>query len=63
MKDKGLVIDKDNPVLALSVDGEVSDPTNKYHPIGTLRQNTSYWGPLASGFSWETANRKPQNIT
>ena len=35
-KDKGLVIDKDNPVLAASVDGEVSDPTNKYRPIGSL---------------------------
>ena len=21
------------------------------------------WGPLASGFSWETANRKTQNVT
>ena len=36
VKDKGLVIDKDNPVLAAGVDGEVSDPTNKYHPIGHL---------------------------
>ena len=36
VKDKGLVIDKDNPVLAAGVDGEVSDPTNKYHPIGYL---------------------------
>ena len=36
MKDKGLVIDKDNPVLSASVDGEVSDPRNKYHPIGNL---------------------------
>ena len=36
VKDKGLVIDKDNPVLGASVDGEVSDPTNKYHPIGNL---------------------------
>ena len=35
-KDKGLVIDKDNPVLAASVDGEVSDPTNRYHPTGNL---------------------------
>ena len=36
VKDKGLVIAKDNPVLAASVDGEVSDPTNKYRPIGSL---------------------------
>ena len=36
VKDKGLVIDKNYPVLAASVDGEVSDPTNKYHPIGNL---------------------------
>ena len=36
VKDKGLVIDKDNPVLAAGVDSEVSDPTNKYHPIGHL---------------------------
>ena len=36
VKDKGLVIDKDNPVLAAGVDGEVSDPTNKYHPVGNL---------------------------
>jgi len=36
VKDKGLVIDKDNPALAASVDGEVSDQTNKYHPIGNL---------------------------
>ena len=36
MKDKGLVIDNDNPVLSASVDGEVSDPRNKYHPIGNL---------------------------
>ena len=35
-KDKGLAIDKDNPVLAASVDGEVSDPTNTYHPTGNL---------------------------
>ena len=26
MKEKGLVIDKENPVLAASVDGEVTDP-------------------------------------
>ena len=36
VKNKGLVIDKDNPVLAAGVDGEVSDPTNKYHPVGNL---------------------------
>ena len=36
VKDKGLVIAKDNPVLAASVDGEVSDPTNTYHPTGNL---------------------------
>ena len=36
VKDKGLIIDKDNPVLAASVDGEVSDPTNRYHPTGNL---------------------------
>ena len=36
MKDKGLVIAKDNPVLAASVDGEVSDQTNTYHPTGNL---------------------------
>ena len=36
VKDKGLIIDKDNPVLAASVDGEVSDPTNTYHPTGNL---------------------------
>ena len=36
VKDKGLVIAKDNPVLAASVDGEVSDPTNRYHPTGNL---------------------------
>ena len=33
LKGKGLVIDKDNPTLAAGVDGEVSDPTNKYHPM------------------------------
>ena len=33
LKGKGLVIDKDNPTLAAGVDGEVSDPTNKYHSI------------------------------
>ena len=32
VKEKGVVIDKKNPVLAASVDGEVTDPTNKYHP-------------------------------
>ena len=36
MKEKGLVIDKENPVLATSVDGEVTDPTNKYHPVGNI---------------------------
>ena len=36
VKDKGLVIDEDYSVLAASVDGEVSDPTSKYHPIGNL---------------------------
>ena len=41
VKDKGLVIDKDNPVLAAGVDGEVSDPTNIIR-LDTLRQNTSY---------------------
>ena len=29
VKDKGLVIAKDNPVLAASVDGEVSEVTSK----------------------------------
>ncbi|CAH3041621.1 unnamed protein product [Porites evermanni] len=38
VKDKGLVIGKYNPVLAAGVDGEVSDPTNKYHPIGHLEE-------------------------
>ena len=33
MKEKGLVIDKENPVLAASVNGEVTDPTNKYHLV------------------------------
>ena len=28
VKEKGLIIDKENPVLALSVDGEVTDPSN-----------------------------------
>ena len=36
VKEKGLVIDKENPVLAASVDGEVTDPTNKYHPVGNI---------------------------
>ena len=36
MKEKGLVIDKENPVLAASVNGEVTDPTNKYHPVGNI---------------------------
>ena len=36
VKDKGLVVDEDDPVLDASVDGEVSDPTNKYDPIGNL---------------------------
>ena len=34
--EKGLVIDKENPVLAASVDGEVTDPINKYHPVGNI---------------------------
>ena len=41
VKDKGLVIDKDNPVLAASVDGEVSDPRIKYHLIGNLEAKYS----------------------
>ena len=35
IKIKALLL-KGNPVLAASVDGEVSDPTNKYRPIGSL---------------------------
>ena len=36
LKEKGLIIDKENPVLAASVDGEVTDPSNKYHPVGNI---------------------------
>ena len=36
VKEKGLVIDKENPVLAASVDGKVTDPTNKHHPEGNI---------------------------
>ena len=36
VKEKGLIIDKENPVLAASVHGEVTDPTNKYHPVGNI---------------------------
>ena len=36
VKEKGLIIDKENPVLAASVDGEVTDPSNKYHPVGNI---------------------------
>ena len=42
VKDKGLVIDKDNPVLAAGVDGEVSDPKINIIQLDTLRQNTTY---------------------
>ena len=38
--EKGLVIDKENPVLAASVDGEVNDPRNK---LETWKQNTDYF--------------------
>ena len=34
--EKGLVIDKENPVLAASVDGGVNDPTDKFHPVGNI---------------------------
>ena len=34
VKKKGL--DKENPVLAASVYGEVTDRTNKYHPVGNI---------------------------
>ena len=61
VKDKGLVIDKDNPVLAASVDGEVSDPTNKYHPIGNLEAKYKLLGTFSIRFFM--GNRKPQNIT
>ena len=36
MVEKGLVIDKENPVLAASVDGEVNDPSYKFHPVGNI---------------------------
>ena len=36
MKEKGLSIDKENSVLAASVDGEVTDSSNKYHPVGNI---------------------------
>ena len=36
VKEKGLIIDKENPVLAASVDGEVTDPSNNYHPVGNI---------------------------
>ena len=61
MKDKGLVIDKYNPVLAAGVDGEVSDPTNKYHPIGNLEAKYKLLGTFSIRFFM--GNRKPQNIT
>ena len=55
-KDKGLVIDKDNPVLALSVDGEVSDSTNKYHPIGSLEAKKQVIPIKVKGTSGYKAN-------
>ena len=45
VKDKGLVIDKDNPVLPANGDGEVSDPANKYHPIGNLEAKYKLFPP------------------
>lgn len=38
VKEKGLVIDKENPMLATSIDGEVNDPTNKYNPVGNIEK-------------------------
>lgn len=37
MKDKGVVVDKENPVLAVDIDGEVTDPTNKY-PVVNIEE-------------------------
>ena len=42
VKKKGLVIDKENPVLAASIDGQVTDPTNKYHSVVNIEKNTNY---------------------
>ena len=36
VKEKGLIIDMENPLLAANVDGEVTDPSNKYHPVGNI---------------------------
>ena len=36
VKEKGLIIDKESPMLATSVDGEVTDPSNKYHSVGNI---------------------------
>jgi len=45
VKEKGIVIDKENPVLAASVDGEVTYPTNKYHPVGNVEAKYKLFPP------------------
>ena len=58
VKGKGLVFDKDNPTLAAGVDGEVSDPTNKYHPIGNLEAKYKLLGTFSIRFFM--GNGKPE---
>ena len=36
VSEKGLIIDRKNPLLAASIDGEVYDPTAKHSPVGNL---------------------------
>ena len=39
LSEKGLIIDRKNPLLAASIDGEVYDPTAKHSPVGNLEMN------------------------
>ena len=51
-------------LLREMVDRHAKELTELNKRLGSLAKWFRYiWRPLASGFSWETANRKPHNVT
>ena len=58
--EKGLVIGKENPVLAASVDGEVNDPTNKFHPVGNIEAK---YKPFPTTLKKQVDTQQPPLLT
>ena len=50
VEEKGLVIDKTNPLIAASVDGEVKDPTARHNTTGNLEMKYKQFPTKLEGF-------------